>query len=455
MNTPTLFRRGVALLSVGALAVALLLPAGVSTVIAASSWNPTLLVNTEAFQIIDSGDGSSNIELRFGQSGNRVLYFDVGTSKFIFTQPVLIQGNLTATGSLSVKRAISGATLRIDSNADIWGALSATGAIKTKSTLTINSDSDTTDATLTFGNTTADQTLKFVNTLQRFELSKPLWVNGNLSASGALFVQDNINTRADLKINGDSGAADATITFGNSTADQTVKFNNARQRFELSKDVGVRGTLSGSSLRVDGASVNINNVGYTFTGTQGNTNTFLKNDGAGGLTWSTSFVGNSSGNILSLIPLYPNAVYTQSGTTAVGQLTNSGATGTENLYRWTTSRATLQDYWMSVRVQVPKNFNHWESASGVQLRLRTATTGAADNYITFRMRDTAGADVALGNNASLKSTVASTWRTNTVTGITGTYTPLGYITLLIKVAATSAGVTDLGYINLNWTMSTP
>jgi hypothetical protein len=88
--------------------------------------------------------------------------------------------------------------------------------------------------------------------------------------------------------------------------------------------------------------------------------------------------------------------------------------------------------------------------------LRTLTTSAANNYMTFRMRDTAGADVAVTNNASLVSTTASTWRKVAIGGMTGgTYTPLGFVTLYFKVAATSAGITDLGYIRLNWTTSTP
>lgn len=419
------------------IAVALLINVEIAS--AVSSWSPTLLVNTEAFETIDVGDGSSNIELRFGESSNRRLFYDVTAGKFTFTQPVTIQGNLTATGSLSVKKAISGATLRIDGGGDIWGTLGVSGATVLKSTLNVT------------GNTTA------TNVKARGSLSgATLRIDGNADVWGSVSATGAIKTKADLTINSDADTNDATLTFGNQTANQTVKFSHARQRFEVSTGLGVRGTLSGSSLTIDNRTTTFGTTSYTWPNAQGVANTFLKNDGAGGLSWTATSVGPSSGNILSLHPEYQNAVYVQSGSTAVGTLKYSASGALDNYYRWSTTKGTLQDYWINVRVQVPKNFAHFETASGIQLRLRTSTTNTADNAISFRLIDTAGATVAVGNNSSLVSSIANEWRTNTITNVVGgTFTPLGYITLLIKVAATSTGFTDLGFINLNWSNTTP
>ena len=55
----------------------------VPTIAVASSWSPTLLVNTEAFQTIDDGDGSSNIELRFGATGSGLI-LNVTENQFEF-----------------------------------------------------------------------------------------------------------------------------------------------------------------------------------------------------------------------------------------------------------------------------------------------------------------------------------------------------------------------------------
>lgn len=394
-------------------AVVTVLTFGVTqTAHAVSTWNPTMLVNTESFQEIDAGDGTTAVELRFGASTKTLKFLT--TNRFQFSH------------SISVNGTMSGAALRVDGNADVWGSVSATGAIKTKSDLTINSDADTNDATFTFGNNTANQTFKFLNGSQKFELSKGLNVRGNLSGSS-------------LRIDGNAAV------WGNLSATGTIKTSGTVKA----------GTLSGTSLTVDDGTT-INNVSYTWPGAQGAANTFLKNDGVGGLSWATTSVGPSSGNILSLHPEYQNAVYVQSGSTAVGTLKYSASGALDNYYRWSTTKGTLQDYWINVRVQVPKNFSHFETASGIQLRLRTATTNSADNQITVRVVDTAGASIAVGNNANLVSTIANEWRTNTITGVTGgTFTPLGYITLLIKVAATSTGFTDLGFINLNWSNITP
>ncbi len=438
------------------LALLLLASAG-QTALGASSWNPTVLVNTESFQTIDEGDSTTNIEIRFGQSLNERLFYDRSNGRFEFTKGLVINGDTKIRGNLS------GSTLTIDGlrncdsiDTDANGNLvcgtdsnaqfSGTGALQNAfDNRYINSSGDTMTGSLKVRATLSGSSLQIDNNAV---------IKGQLSVTGA------IKTRGNLTINSEADTNDAVLTFGNQTASQTLQYSNANQRFEFSKDLkvtgGVRasGNLSGSTLNVDGV-INLRGQSYTFPGQRGAAGTFLQEDGAGNLSWTSTSVGNSSGNILSLHPAYPNAVYTASGS-GIGQLTYSGALGTDNFYRWTTSKATLQSYVIAVRVQVPKNFSHWETASGVLVRLRTGTTTAADNHVTFRMLDTAGATVAVGNNGALKSGTAGAWRTNTITGITGgTFTPLGYITLLIKVAATSTGYTDLGFIDLRWTTTTP
>ncbi len=111
--------------------------------------------------------------------------------------------------------------------------------------LTINSDADTNDAQLTFGNQTANQTMKYANALQRFELSKELWVNENVGALG------DIASDADVVINADEDGNDAVLTFGNTTLNQSLKFSHANQRFQFSTDVSIAGNISGATLNVN------------------------------------------------------------------------------------------------------------------------------------------------------------------------------------------------------------
>jgi len=94
---------------------------------AASTWNPTLLVNTEAFQTIDDVDTGANVVLKFGETLQESLTYNRGASQFEFTRSLKVAGNLTATGSLSIKNVMSGSALRVDTNADVWGNLAVSG----------------------------------------------------------------------------------------------------------------------------------------------------------------------------------------------------------------------------------------------------------------------------------------------------------------------------------------
>ncbi|MSR67948.1 hypothetical protein EXS65_03960, partial [Candidatus Peribacteria bacterium] len=181
------------------LTLALILILSPGSIEAASSWSPTLLVNTEAFQTIDAGDGSSNMELLFGTS-SKTLKFLFTQQRFQFSHSLNVIGNisgttlningaasvnsLTATGAIRTKGTFSGATLRIGSGgADVQGSLNASGAVRTDSDLTINDDAGAVDAVFTFGNATANQTLKFLNTTQKFQFTKSLSILGTLSGS--------------------------------------------------------------------------------------------------------------------------------------------------------------------------------------------------------------------------------------------------------------------------------
>lgn len=425
------------------LAVAIMLP---QVALAASSWNPTLLVNTESFQVIDEGDGTTNVELRFGGTLDERLLFNRTKGMFQFTDDLSVQGT------------ISGSTLRIDGNADFWGTLAASGTIVGKQGITAKGALS--------GNT--------------LRISGAGEINGPLAVSGAL------RTDGDATINDDrTTSADAVLTFGNSTTNQTLKFIHTSQKFEFSKDLKVIGNLSGSSLNIDGnanvrgslsasgtvrtdgnLSGNTLNVdgtinwrGITYTApTSQSANTFLKTDGAGGLSWASAAVGNGSGQIMSLHPEYPNAVYFASGSTTVGQLAYSyDSTNKQNYYRWVSSKAALQDYWIALRVRVPDNFSSWDVVKPLEFRYRTGSGQITGSYLNVKMLDTTGAAVTLTGGSQLANT---SWTTANITGpqAAGTWTPKGFFTILIKMAGnttTSPWTADAGYLNLNYETTTP
>ena len=387
----------------------------------------TLLVNTESFSQIDPGDGTTDIESRFGTS-SKTLKFLFALQKFRFSHSLSVIGN------------ISGSTLRVDGNSDLWGTLGVSGATILKSTLQVNSTA------LISGNTKVRANLS----------GSTLRVDGAAEFDNIVTASGSIKTESGITINSDSDTNDAKLVFGNNTADQTLKFMNTAQRFEFSKDLKVNGSISGKSLVVDG-NVTLHGVQYNFSTSQGGSNTFLKNDGAGNLTWATTSVGNGSGEIMSLHPEYPNAIYFSSGSTTayVGQLSQSGGTtALDNSYVWTTTKATLQQYWISVRFRVPDNFSSWDPIKPIELRYKTGVSTAANNHVTIRMKDTAGADRPLTGGAALANT---SWTTANVTGpeAGGTWAAKGYATIYIKVAADNTGNAAVGFLNLNYETTTP
>lgn len=176
--------------------------------LAASIWNPTLLVNTESFNTIDDGDSTTNIQMRFGDALRETITFNRTLWRFEFSQSIYVGGNVTATGSLSIKKVMSGAALRVDNNADIWGNLAVSGA-----------------------------------TL----------VDGNLSTSGALAVEGAAAFGSTLKLNG------VTYTFpaADGGANHVLQTNGA-------------GTLSWTDVGVSAQAHNdaryVNQAGDTMTG---------------------------------------------------------------------------------------------------------------------------------------------------------------------------------------------
>jgi hypothetical protein len=409
---------------------------------ATSSWSPTLLVNTESFQTIDEGDGTTNIQIKFGQTLQESLTFDRTKNRFQFSKGLsvlgtlsgsalnidrnaTIGGTLTASGTIRTLGTLSGAALRVNGPADIQGAngtITASGAIKTASDITLGSKNPAADTTLTFGNATAAQSLKFLNTAQKFQFSKGLNVKGTLSGAA-------------LNID------------GNATVGGTLTSSGS---------IRTKGNLSGSTLTVDG-NITLHGVTYNAPSTQGGSNTFLKNDGAGNLTWANTAVGNGSGGIISLHPEFPNSILFSSGSTYVGQMTASGGTtALDNSYEWTSTRATIQDYWISIRVRLPDNFLAWNPVKPIELRYKTGVASAANNHITLKIKDTTGTNVVLTGGSALANTA---WTTANVTGpqSSGTWAPKGYVTIYVKLATNSTAGANAaaGFINLNFSTTTP
>src|SRR3989344_5517409 len=198
----------------------------------ASSWSPTLLVNTESFQIIDEGDATTDIEIRFGDTVNEKIYWDRTNAEFRFSDDIRVDGNITASGTVTVS-----------------------GNVKTKANLTINSDQGDGNAVLTFGSDTTNETLTFIDEADRFEFSDDLRVSGGLYASGSLIVEDGQT----FTIEG------ITYTFPQSDGSASGKVLKTDGAGVLSWSTDANDGGSGISY-TDAASYFVNDTGDTMTG---------------------------------------------------------------------------------------------------------------------------------------------------------------------------------------------
>lgn len=275
-----------------------------------------------------------------------------------------------------------------------------------------------------------------------------------------------LNPESFNTVDSGDGTTNIELRFGSSTILEKLISDVTNQRFDFSRNLYVHGDVtatgsliipgvtSGSSLTVD-TSVTLQGVPYALPATSGSYGRVLTTNGGGALSWTTQTVGTGSVVVVFLSPEYPDAVYFGSGSSDIGQLSNAyDATNKENYYHWTSTKTGIQDYWIAVRIRVPNNFSTWDTTKPITMRYRTGDASNAVNFVNLRLLDTTGANVALTNGSTLANT---SWTTATVTGpqSTGTYTKDGYITLLIKLATTSSGSADLGWIQLKWETATP
>lgn len=142
------------------------------------SFNPTLLVNTEAFITVDEGSGSSDMQIRFGDTADAVITYDVSEGTFDIQKGLEVWGTLTVSGSLLVTENII-----------------ASGSLK------VNAD-ETGDGTISFGVSGGDETFSWNNTTALFELSDDLSVTGGIEATQTITGSKLDITSGTVRING-------------------------------------------------------------------------------------------------------------------------------------------------------------------------------------------------------------------------------------------------------------
>jgi hypothetical protein len=103
------------------LVIFLLVPQGRVDMAFASTWNPTKLVNTEAFQVIDDANTTANVVLRFGDTLNKNLTYDRTAARFSFDAGVYVGGNAWITGTLSGNLLHTEKGVTSSGSINVWG----------------------------------------------------------------------------------------------------------------------------------------------------------------------------------------------------------------------------------------------------------------------------------------------------------------------------------------------
>ncbi len=157
--------------------------------------------------------------------------------------------------------------------------------------------------------------------------------------------------------------------------------------------------------------------------------------------------------ILTMNPSFEKASYQADGSENTGQLSVSHDNIVlKNFYVWTSTRTTLQDYDILLRMPVPNNFVRWKTTTTVNpvsLTYRSTTASSANNKADIQIYDTAGVPVTLsGSTANLTNT---SW---TTTGIemtsAGTWTAGQDMLIRIKVYAKDAEQMHIGGLKLEY-----
>jgi hypothetical protein len=122
-----------------------------------------------------SSSGSFVLKKYAGSGTGNILTVDTKGLVYDATNKRVGVGTAAPETTLETIGTMSGNVLNVSANASVFGTLTASGAVRLDDDLTINDDrTAATDATFTFGNATANQTLKFIHATQKFRFSTPL-----------------------------------------------------------------------------------------------------------------------------------------------------------------------------------------------------------------------------------------------------------------------------------------
>src|SRR3989339_768620 len=349
--------------------------------------------------------------------------------------------------------------------------LSASGTLKTESGIVLNAENAAQDSVLVFGNALGQETLKFLNTEHRFEFSDDVAVAGRLSASGGLSVDGQTYLNNSATVTGDLTVSG--LINGIDLASLSASADNTH--LKVSSGAGLTVSIAAGDYRLGGVTTRFtgtsgilladdttNYVYLTSTGLTVTQATFptdravlqlasvvTAGGGVSSVTDRRVFNSNDSQHTDERVyePTFEGAAYDGDGSENVGQLTasHSGAL-MKNYYQWTSTRPTLQDYDVVLKVPLSSDFISWATIP-ITVAYRSSSADSANNRMDISVYDTAGNAVTLvGSSTELAS---ATWTTTTLSFAGApTWTPGGELLLKIKLSPKDTAQMQLGFVKI-------
>ena len=317
------------------------------------------------------------------------------------------------------------------------------------SSFTLDADnSEISEITLTFG-AALEKKLTYDISDGTFRFNDDVEVQGNLTVTGL--------------ING------VNVTSLQNSTDALKAFSGG----------GLNLSVSMGSYRLNGVVTNY--AGGTIALPSSATNSVFF--GSGGLAYAAAFptdesfipvaaVTTSAGSIVTVLdrrtlssddrehtsavtfnPGFEKASYQADGADNVGQLSVSHDNiSLKNFYVWTTTKSTLQDYDIILRVPVPEHFVRWNvsgAANPISLMYRSTSSAAADNKLDIQIYDTNGVPVSL--SGSVSNLAGTSWATSQIEFAgTPTWTVGQDMLLRLKLSAKDAYQMHIGSLKLNF-----
>jgi hypothetical protein len=263
---------------------------------------------------------------------------------------------------------------------------------------------------------------------------------GGSSVAGSVIIKNAANSAGAFQIQN----ASSNSVFGVDTSAGQALFGKANT---LAGQLVVYGGTSGSVT----ISVPTTTTSYSLVlpSAAGNASDCLKNSATPGqLTFGAcGGAGGGQTRVVTLIPEYPGAVLSASGSNNTGTMnTTYDSTNRHNYYNWVSSQGALNTYDIFVRTQIPSEYA--SSFGTFKIWVYGDSNSTTNNDVKITVRDNSG--TACATSVSVLPGTAATWTQQTVSLSGCTFAANDLVTVQVNVSSKSSNNVRVGEISYQY-----